>query len=121
MEGNHLEVFRENCLDLIKNFQNREYDVIFNYICTPKDTEYIRNNLKDTKIKLCILLTDEENIIKGDKMRSSDCQMGEHSILLWNEFKVMDYDKRYYLDTTSLSTEEIVREIIQNDKYLLWA
>ncbi|WIV13688.1 AAA family ATPase [Proteiniborus sp. MB09-C3] len=119
MEGNHLDVFWENCVDLIRNFQNREYDVIFNYICTPKDTEYIRNNFKDTKIKLCILLTDEETIIKRDKMRPSDCQMGERSILLLNEFNEMDYDKRYYLDTTSLSIEKIVRDIIQNDKFLL--
>lgn len=119
MEGNHLEVFWENCVDLIKNFQNREYDVVFNYICTPKDTEYIKSKLKDTQIKLCILLTDEENIIKRDKMRSLDCQMGERCILLLNEFKVMGYDKKYYLNTVSLSIEEIVKEIIQNDKYLL--
>ncbi len=119
MEGNHLEVFWENCVDLIRNFQKRGYDVIFNYICTPKDTEYIRSNFKDTKIKLCILSTDEDTLIKRDKMRPLDYQMGQRSIILLNEFNERDYDKRYYLDTTLLSIEEIVREIIQNDQFLL--
>lgn len=83
MEGNHLEVFWENCVDITMNFLNRGYDVIFNYICTPEDTKYIESRFKDIEIKLCILLCD----------------------------------KRYYLDTTLLGIEEIVREIIKNDKF----
>jgi predicted ABC-type ATPase len=119
LEGNHLEVFWENCIDLIKNFLNRGYDVIFNYICTPKDIAYLRNKIKNTKIKLSILVVDEETIIKRDKMRQLDCQMGERSVLLLNEFKAMDYSKKYYLDTTLLNIEKTVNEIIYNDKFLL--
>lgn len=119
LEGNHLEVFWENCVDLIKNFNNKGYDIIFNYICTPKDTEYIKKNFKDIEIKLCILVTDEETIVKRDKMRPIDYQMGERSIILLKEFNKMDYDKEYYLDTTLLSIDEVVREIIENDKFLL--
>jgi cytidylate kinase len=119
LEGNHLEVFWENCIDLIMNFLNRGYDVIFNYICTPEDTEYIRNRFQNTEIKLCVLITDEETIMKRDKMRPLDCQMGGRSVLLLNEFKAMDYSKKYFLDTSSLSVEETVDEIIQNDNFLL--
>lgn len=119
LEGNHLEVFWENSIDLIMNFLNRGYDVVFNYICTPEDIEYLRNNIKSIKIKLCILVTDEKTIIKRDKMRTLDCQMGERSILLLNEFKAMDYSEKYYLDTTLLSVEETVNKIIQNDNFLI--
>ncbi|MDS0526563.1 AAA family ATPase [Clostridium sp. SHJSY1] len=119
LEGNHLEVFWENCTDIIKNFLNRGYDVVFNYICTPEDVEYLRNKIRNTKIKLSILVVDEETIIKRDKMRPLDCQMGERSVLLLNEFKAMDYSKKYYLDTTLLNVEETVKEIIQDDKFLL--
>lgn len=119
LEGNHLEVFWENSIDLIMNFLNRGYDVVFNYICTPEDIEYLRNNIKSIKIKLCILVTDEKTIIKRDKMRTLDCQMGERSILLLNEFKAMDYNEKYYLDTTLLSVEETVNKIIQNDNFLI--
>jgi len=119
LEGNHLEVFWENCIDLITNFLNRGYDVVFNYICEHGDTEYIRNKLQNTKIKLCVLITDEDTIIKRDKMRPLDCQMGERSVILLNEFITMDYSKKYYLATTLLSVEEIVDEIIINDNFLL--
>lgn len=119
LEGNHLEVFWENCIDLIKNFLNRGYDVIFNYICTPEDIECLKNKIENTEIKLSILVVDEETIIKRDKMRQIDCQMGERSVLLLNEFKAMGYSKKYYLDTTFLNVEETVNEIIENDKFLL--
>lgn len=119
LEGNHLEVFWENCIDLIMNFLNRGYDVVFNYICIPGDIEYIRNRFQNTKIKLCILITDEETIMKRDRMRPLDCQMGERSVLLLNEFKVMDYCKKYFLNTTLLSIVETVDEIIHKDNFLL--
>lgn len=119
LDGNHLEVFWENCIDLIINFLNRGYDVVFNYICTSSDIEYIKNKFENNKIKLCILITDEETLINRDKMRPSDCQMGERSIILLNEFRMHVYDKKYYLDTTLLNIEETVDEIIRNDKFLL--
>lgn len=119
LEGNHLEVFWENCIDLITNFINRGYDVVFNYICEPGDIEYIRNKLQNTKIKLCVLITDENTIINRDKMRTLDCQMGERSIILLNEFKMMNYSEKFYLDTTFLSEEETAHEIIKNVDFLL--
>lgn len=119
LEGNHLEVFWENCIDLIQNFINRGYDVVFNYICTPRDTECIRSKIQNTKIKLCILVTDEETIMRRDKMRPLDYQMGERSILLLNEFNGMDYSKKHYLDTSLLNVEETVDVIIQTDNFLL--
>ncbi|SHI65229.1 AAA family ATPase [Parasporobacterium paucivorans] len=121
LEGNHLEVFWENCVDLIMNFLNRGYDVVFNYICTPLDIEYIKNKVKDTKIKLCIMITNEETLIKRDKMRPLDYQMGERSIILLNEFIMQDYNEKYYLDTTLLNVEETVDKIIKNDSFLLWS
>lgn len=119
LEGNHLEVFWENCIDLIENFLNRGYDVIFNYICTPEDIEGLKNKIRNTKIKFSILVVDEATIIKRDKMRQIDCQMGERSVLLLNEFKAIGYIKKYYLDTTFLNVEETVNEIIENNKFLL--
>ncbi|MGL5087307.1 MAG: AAA family ATPase [Clostridium sp.] len=119
LEGNHLEVFWANSLDLIRNFLDRGYNVVFNYICTPDDIEYFKNNIKNINVKLCILVTDEKTIIERDKMRTLDCQMGERSILLLNEFKSMDLSKKYYLDTTLLSVEETANEIINNDNFLI--
>lgn len=118
LEGNHLEVFWDNSIDLITNFIDRGYDVVFNYICTPEDIAYLRNNINSIKIKLCVLVTDEKTIIKRDKMRAIDCQMGKRSVLLLNEFKAMDYNEKYYLDTTLLSVEETINIITKNDDFL---
>lgn len=52
-------------------------------------------------------------------MRPLDYQMGERSIILLKEFNGMDYSNKYYLDTSLLSVEETVDEIIQNDNFLL--
>jgi len=119
LDGNHLDVFWENCIDLIMNFLNRGYDVVFNYICAPVDIEYIRNKIQNTKIKLCIMVTNEETIMKRDKMRPLDFRMGKRSVILLNEFITMNYSKKNYLDTTLLSVEETVDEIIKNDNFLL--
>lgn len=119
LKGNHLEVFWENCIDLIQNFINKEYDVVFNYICTPRDTKYIRSKIKNANIKLCVLMADEDTLTKRDKMRPLNCQMGERSVTLLKEFNEMNYGKKYYLDTTLLEVEEIINEIIQSDKFLL--
>lgn len=82
LEGNHLEVFWENCIDLIQNFINMGYGVVFNYICTSEDTEYIRRKVRNVRMKLCVLMADEETLIKRDKMRPLDCQMGKRSVIL---------------------------------------
>lgn len=115
LEGNHLDVFWENCIDLITNFLNREYDVVFNYICTPSDIEFLVNKVKAENIKLCVLTTNEETIQKRDKMRPLDCQMGERSIELLNEFNNIGFSKDYYFDTTLLNPNNTVEEIISND------
>ncbi len=98
--------------------------MVFNYICTPIDIECIRNrvqstNNQSTKIKLCVLVTDEETIISRDKMRPLDCQMGERSIILLKEFSEMAYSEKYYFDTSLLSVEETAEGIIKSDDFLL--
>ncbi|MGG7177398.1 hypothetical protein ACQPU1_07405 [Clostridium paraputrificum] len=117
LEGNHLDVFWENCINLITNFLDREYDVVFNYICKPRDIEFIANKVKAEKIKICVLITDEDTIKNRDKMRPVDYQMGERSIVLLNEFKDMRYCKEYYFDTTLLTPDDTVEEIIRNQHF----
>jgi cytidylate kinase len=119
MEGNHLEIFWENCIDLINNFLEKDYDVVFNYIINKKDLVNILNNIKvdNVKTKFVNLMVDEDTIIKRDNERQEDCRMGERSIILLNSFKNENYNSDNILDTSNLSIEETVNEIIYNDKY----
>ena len=44
---------------MMQIYLRNDYDVIFNYIISPIQLEYIRENLKNCNIKFIILLVDE--------------------------------------------------------------
>lgn len=116
-EGNHLGVFWKVALNTIKLYLEEGYDVVFNYIINNKDFEKVKETFKDVNMKFTVLLVDEEEILKRDKLRPTDCQMKERCIILLNNFKNYGYDEKYILDTTNLTVEETILEIINNDKY----
>ena len=118
-DGNHLETFWKVCIETIKIYLNEGYDVIFNYIIDEKNLENIKNIFKNYKIKFVCLLTTEEDLIKRDKERSKDCQMGNRCLILLNNFKNKNFDSTNLLHTHNLSILEVVDEIEKEDKYIL--
>lgn len=114
-EGNHLDVFWKICLNSINSYLEAGYDVVFNYIITPKNFNEIKNKFKDYNVKFVVLVVDEETILKRDKQRPQNCQMHERCIVLLNNFKNYDFAKDYFLDTTNLSVDETIN-IIKNTK-----
>jgi len=120
-EGNHLELFWKNSTDLITNFLNNDFNVVFNYIIMPKDIEYIKKTLKDAnvEIKLVVLIANEKTLISRDKTRPVDCQMGERSLILLNEFKKAEFNDNNIFDTSEYAIENIVKEIIEEKRFLI--
>ncbi len=118
-EGNHLDIFWKNAKSIIRNFLDNQYDVVFNYIIEKEDLKMLKEEFKDFKIKFVVLMTDEETIIKRDKERPLDWQMGKRSLVLLNEFKNMNYDKKYILDTSKLSVEATARIIEEENRFIL--
>ena len=119
VDGNHLEVFWSVCLKSIEIYLNNGYDVVFNYIIGPENFVKIKDTLKNFNIKFVVLITDEDTILKRDAQRDEDCQMKERCIVLLNEFKNMNYDKKYYLDTSNLSIYETLAKIKSSDDYII--
>lgn len=117
-DGNHLGVFWENCLDIINNFLNNDYDVVFNYIIKKKDLDMIRKSFPSIEIKFVLLLADNETLINRDNLREEDCRMGERVLILKDEFINQNFPEKYILDTTDLSIEDIIREL-DTEKYIL--
>lgn len=116
-ENAPLDLFWENCVMLISNYLKNEYDVVFNYIIKEKQFNKLKKLFNDYEIKFTVLLVDEETIVKRDKERPLDCQMGERSLILLNEFKNENYDQKYILNSTNLTIDETVNEILYNDKF----
>ena len=118
-EGNHLKVFWENCIDIIKNFLDNGYNVEFNYIINKEKIEELKQLFKNVEIKFVVLMVDEETIIKRDSMRPEDCQMKERSLILLENTKKQNFSEQNILDTSKLSVDETVKIILESNKFLL--
>lgn len=116
-EKNHLDIFWKVCIDTIKNYLNAGYDVVFNYIIMPKDLKVLQNHFKDFETKFVVLLVDEKTILKRGKERREDCQMGDRCLVLLQNFKDENFKENHILDTTKLSIEETVNEIINKERF----
>ena len=118
-DGNHLQTFWKVCMNIFQIYLDDGYDVIFNYIVTPKNIEMIKDEFKNYIIKFVDLLTDEATLLSRDKERPEDCQMKERCITLLNSFKSRNYNSQNILDTTNLSISETVKFIKEEEKFIL--
>lgn len=114
-DGNHLEVFWKSVIGLITNYLSYGYDVVFNYIISKKDYEKLKEIFKDYKVVFKVLLVSEEEIMKRDSLREKDCRMGERCIVLLNSFKNQDFDEKNIVDTTDMSIEETLKEVLKDE------
>ena len=94
--------------------------MIFNYIVTPKNIDFIKDNIQNYIIKFVVLLTDEATLLSRDKERPEDCQMKERCIALLNSFKSRNYNAKNILDTTNLSVSETVKVIKSDGRFILF-
>lgn len=114
-----LDLFWKNCTNLINNYLSSGYDVVFNYIIKKDKFALLKDKFKDYEIKFTVLLVDEKTVIERDKQRPLDCQMGERSLILLNEFIKENYDENYILDSSNLSINDTVNKIINEDRFVV--
>ena len=119
LEGNHLELLWKNSFSLIRNALSEGFDVVFNYIIEKDSLESIRKEFSDVDAKFIVLMVDEKTIVERDKLRPLDCQMGERSLVLLRELKEENFDEKFILDTSHLSIEETINEVMKNDRFRL--
>lgn len=120
-ENNHLETFWKVSINMIKNYLEDGFDVIFNYIIDPDNLELIKNKLKNYNItiKFVILLVAESTLLLRDKERPENEQMKERCIVLLNNFKNNYNNSKNILDTTNLSINETINIIENNNNFIL--
>ena len=120
-EGNHLDLFWQQCLGLIETSLNFGYDVVFNYIIMKDRFEQVVKRFagKDVVIKFVVLLAEEEALLKRDAQRPEDCQMGERVLVLLNEFKQEHFDVKHILDTSKMDEKQTAAKICSGSKYVV--
>ncbi len=119
VEGNHLDIFWKVVKNTIKIYLKNGYDVIFNYIIGEEDYLKLKEEFKDYTTKFVVLLTDEKTLLERDSKRPIECQMKERCSILLNSFLKRNYNENNKLYTQNLTIEETVKEIINNDKYII--
>ena len=116
-EGNHLEIFWKVSKDVIKDYLEDGYDVVYNYIINPSNLESLKQAFESFEKKFIVLLVDEETLLKRDAERPEDCQMKERCIVLLNNFKKHNYDEKFIIDTGKFSIEDSTKMAIEDDRF----
>ena len=119
VEGNHLDVFWKVVENTIKIYLDNDYDVVFNYIIGDNEYLKLKELFKDYDTKFIVLLVDEKTLLERDSLRPIDCQMKERCLILLNSFLKGNYNENNKLYTQDLTIEETVKEIINNNKYII--
>ncbi len=118
-EGNHLKIFWNVCINTIKEYLVNGYDVVFNYIVGLDDLEVLKNKFEGYDIKFIVLMVDEKTLLKRDKQRPLDWQMGERCIVLLNSFKNKGYKEKHILDTSNITIDETLEIILSETRFNL--
>ena len=113
MEGNHMKLFWENSISLIKNSLENGYDVVFNYIIKKEEYEMLKKEFKEYEIIFKVLLVSEEELLKRDCLRDEDCRMNERCLVLLNSFKKQNFSDKYIIDTTNLDINETLNIVMK--------
>ncbi len=120
-DGAYLELFWDNVIALAENFLKRGITVVIDYIIYPEDLKKVVKRLKakHVEIKYTVLLADENTLLNRDNERDINCQMGARSIELLKEFKNLNIDDQYILDTTGLSIEACMHRIMTDKRFIV--
>ena len=71
----------------------------------------LRKKFSDYQIIFKVLIAKKDVVIKRDKMRIVDNQMGNRAVVLLDKF-INNYSDEFLLDTSLLSVDEVVERIM---------
>ncbi|WFR61688.1 AAA family ATPase [Paenibacillus amylolyticus] len=115
----------KNISSLVKNLLEYKYDVVLDYVSFPEDVDGLMADLADYPVRIIyvVLMVDRQTVIHRDRLRATEYQMKERSVLLLDEYEnhlnLSADNKLYTHHFTEDQLPEIVSEIINNEKYRL--
>ncbi|WP_265444513.1 AAA family ATPase [Acetivibrio straminisolvens] len=120
-EGKLTELLWLNVSSLASNCLDNNFDVVIDYIVFPEHLKYIEK-LKckyNIVLKYVVLMANEDTIRMRDRKRPSEEVMGDRAIEVLNEFRGKKIEKKYILDTSDKSIEDIVLEIKREERFIV--
>jgi predicted kinase len=112
-EEQKILAIKNTCL-LAKNFLEQGIDVFIDDVVTSESSLSLYKKLLNTNFSIFLLLPSKEVLIKRDASRPEEAIMGKRAIELHEVFSsAKDKLNWQVIDTTSLSLEDTVREIMK--------
>ena len=109
LPGNHKELFWKNVISLIRNCMEEGYDVVFNYVVTPKDVALLQREFP--AFTLAVLLPDVEELVRRDQLRPQEERMGERCRVVHAEFQKHNFPESCILRTDGETPAETVQRV----------
>lgn len=112
----------DNILSITKNFLLREIDVVIDYVTFPEQAKWLAENVQQfqCEVRYIVLSCDTETLMKRDKERPMEYQMGIRCLELIEEFKASNVNPQYIFDTTKYTPDDlpyILQYIKENEHY----
>ena len=118
-EGNHLNIFWKICLNTIDIYLKNNYNVVFNYIISPKDLNILKTKFKNYTLRFSVLLAKKETLLARDSKRPLDCQMHERCVILLEKFQTQYVSSNNIINTTNASVKDIINTLKTDDKFII--
>lgn len=120
MESMYLQLLWANIGSLVGNYIERQITSVIDYVVFSEDVHFIEDIKQKYQLqaKYIVLTADEETLLNRDNSRLTD-RMGARVIELLHEFKAKNISEQFIIDTTLKNSEEIVAEIITNDRFFV--
>lgn len=118
-EGNHLNIFWKICLNTIDIYLKNNYNVVFNYIISPKDLNILKTKFKNYTLRFSVLLANKETLLARDSKRPLDCQMHERCVILLEKFQTQYVSSNNIINTTNASVKDIINTLKTDDKFII--
>jgi len=113
-----------NILSLTQNFVRQGIDVVIDYVTFPNEVYWLKDKLKDltANVIYVVLWTDPDTLLKRDQERLAKHQMGDRCLILMEEFRQSELNKKHLLDTSRIDApalHQVIDEIRSNRQYRL--
>ncbi|NBC70126.1 AAA family ATPase [Paenibacillus sacheonensis] len=121
----HNRLMWQNIAALAGRFVETGHDVVVNYVVFREDIRLFKEALgamaDEIKVKFVLLTAAEAELRRRDAERPPELRMGERCGIVLRELLADGPPEGGVLDTTALSLEQAVDEIMGNDRfYLAW-
>ena len=117
-----LNILWDNIVSLIKNFTKRNINVVVDYVFSKEQMFSIVDCIKDSEIdiKVVVISSKIDTIIKRDKQRSGVAYVGEERIRqIVEDFNSDMIPERYILENDDANLDDLVNIVLNESRFFV--